>query len=132
MPPKRTTTHMSDAAIKALVTRSVADALAEHEANRSRNGDDSHESGSDGRRIVPTTRECTYSDFLKCQPLNFKVTKGVIDCWSDAAYGMTWKTLKKMMNDKYCPRSELKKRMFPEESDEVEKYVGGLRDMIQV
>ncbi|GKA44876.1 putative reverse transcriptase domain-containing protein [Tanacetum coccineum] len=66
-----------------------------------------------------------------------------------------------MMTDKYCPRSEIKKleieiwnlkvkgadvvsytqcfqefalmcgRMFPEESDEVEKYVGGLPDMIQ-
>ncbi|GKC62078.1 reverse transcriptase domain-containing protein, partial [Tanacetum coccineum] len=79
----------------------------------------------------------------------------------DAAYGMPWKTLKKMMTDKYCPRGEIKKldielwnlkvkgtdvlsynqrfqelalmcsRMFPEESDEVEKYVGGLPDMIQ-
>ncbi|GKC01396.1 reverse transcriptase domain-containing protein [Tanacetum coccineum] len=66
-----------------------------------------------------------------------------------------------MMTDKYCPRGEIKKleielwnlkvkgidvlsynqsfqeltlmcsRMFPEESDEVEKYVGGLPDMIQ-
>ncbi|GKA62703.1 reverse transcriptase domain-containing protein [Tanacetum coccineum] len=40
------------------------------------------------------------------------------------------------MNDKYCPRSKIKKlkmelRMFPEESDEVEKYVGRLPDMIQ-
>ncbi|GJR12060.1 reverse transcriptase domain-containing protein [Tanacetum coccineum] len=79
----------------------------------------------------------------------------------DAAYGMPWKTLMKMMTDKYCPRGEIKKleieiwnlkvkgtdvvsytqrfqelallcgRMFPEVSDEVEKYVGGLPDMIQ-
>ncbi|GJX42720.1 hypothetical protein Tco_0257710 [Tanacetum coccineum] len=28
-------------------------------------------------RIEQTTRECTYTDFLKCQPLNFKGTKGV-------------------------------------------------------
>ncbi|GJX42432.1 reverse transcriptase domain-containing protein [Tanacetum coccineum] len=78
-----------------------------------------------------------------------------------AAYGMPWKTLMKMMTVKYCLRSEIKKleiefwnlkvkgtdvvgyrqrfqelalmcgRMFPEESDEVEKYVGGLPDMIQ-
>ncbi|GKD16249.1 reverse transcriptase domain-containing protein [Tanacetum coccineum] len=44
----------------------------------------------------------------------------------DAAYGMPWKTLIKMMTVKYCQRSEIKK-----ESDEVEKYVGGLPDMIQ-
>ncbi|GKA28228.1 putative reverse transcriptase domain-containing protein [Tanacetum coccineum] len=162
MPSKRnhTTTPMSDAAIKALVARSVVDALVKHEANRSRNRDDSHDSGSGGRRQVPTARECTYSDFLKCQPLNFKGTKGVVrltqwfermesvfyisnftigyqvkyaTCtllgnaltwWNshvkivghDAAYGMPWKTLMKMMTNKYCPR---------------EKYVGGLPDMIQ-
>ncbi|GJR67849.1 hypothetical protein Tco_0013914 [Tanacetum coccineum] len=79
MAAKKTTTPMSDAAIKALVARSVADALAEHEANRySRNGNDSHESGSGRRRTVPTTRDYTYSDFLKCQPINFKGTKEVI------------------------------------------------------
>ncbi|GJU56671.1 putative reverse transcriptase domain-containing protein [Tanacetum coccineum] len=52
----------------------------------------------------------------------------------DAAYEMPWKTLKKMMTDKYCPRGEIKKLkielMFLEESDEVEKCVGGLPDMI--
>ncbi|GJS09435.1 hypothetical protein Tco_0366231 [Tanacetum coccineum] len=51
MPPKRSTTPMSNAAIKALVARSVADALAEHEANKNRNGDDSHDSGTGSRRI---------------------------------------------------------------------------------
>ncbi|GJZ99250.1 reverse transcriptase domain-containing protein, partial [Tanacetum coccineum] len=78
----------------------------------------------------------------------------------DAAYGMPWKTFMKMMTDKYYPRNEIKKlemeiwdlkvkgtnltsytqrfqelallcgRMFPEESDKIEKYVGGLHDMI--
>nr|GEU30026.1 putative reverse transcriptase domain-containing protein [Tanacetum cinerariifolium] len=126
MPPKRTTTPMSDAAIKALVARSVADALAEHEANRSRNRDDNHDSRTDSRRIERAARECTYSDFLKCQPFNFRGTEGV---WNshiktvghDVAYRIPWKTLKKIMTDK----------MFLEESDEVEKYVGGLPDMIQ-
>ncbi|GKB13308.1 putative reverse transcriptase domain-containing protein [Tanacetum coccineum] len=55
----------------------------------------------------------------------------------DAAYGMPWKTLKKMMTAKYCPRGEIKKleielwNLKVKESDEVEKYVGGLPDMIQ-
>ncbi|GJW03175.1 hypothetical protein Tco_1562031 [Tanacetum coccineum] len=58
---------------------SVADALAEYEANRSSgNGNDSHDSGSGRRRTEHTTRECTYIDFLKCQPLNFKGTEGVV------------------------------------------------------
>ncbi|GKA08689.1 reverse transcriptase domain-containing protein [Tanacetum coccineum] len=44
----------------------------------------------------------------------------------DVAYAMDWKTLKKMMTSQILP-----KRMFHEESDEVEKYVGGLPDMIR-
>ncbi|GJV09547.1 reverse transcriptase domain-containing protein [Tanacetum coccineum] len=92
-------------------------------------------------------------DFLKCQPLNFKGTEGVVgltqwfekmesvfhisNCtvtcqikfaictlqgnaltwWNfhvktvrhDVAYAITWKTLKKMLTDKYCPRGEIKK-----------------------
>nr|GFB78768.1 hypothetical protein [Tanacetum cinerariifolium] len=85
----------SDAAIKALVARSVANALVEHETNRSKNGDDNHDSGTGSRRTKRATRERTYSDFLKCQPLNFKA--------------IPWKTLMKMMTDKYCPRGEIKK-----------------------
>ncbi|GJU06954.1 putative reverse transcriptase domain-containing protein [Tanacetum coccineum] len=109
MPPKRTTiattiAPMTNAAIKQLIAQGVADALVEIEANRtSRNGDDNHDSGTGSRRTERSARECTYSDFLKCQPLNFK-TVG-----HDATYRMTWKTLKKMMTDKYCPRGKIKK-----------------------
>ncbi|GKB89741.1 putative reverse transcriptase domain-containing protein [Tanacetum coccineum] len=133
MPPKRnaaatTTTPMTDAQIKALIAQGVADALAECNADRSRNGDGSHDSGSDGIRRIPVARECTYSDFLECQPLNFKVGKQVkyatctllgnaLTWWNshvktvghDAAYGVPWKTLMKMMTDKYCPKGEIKK-----------------------
>ncbi|GKB48781.1 putative reverse transcriptase domain-containing protein [Tanacetum coccineum] len=31
-----------------------------------------------GRGDRPVVRECTYQDFIKCQPLNFKGTKGVV------------------------------------------------------
>ncbi|GKD89605.1 hypothetical protein Tco_1365112 [Tanacetum coccineum] len=69
---------MTDATIKALIAQGIADALAEYEAHRSSgNGDDSHDSRSD-RRTERATHECTYNDFLKCQPLNFKGTGGVV------------------------------------------------------
>nr|GFA18721.1 hypothetical protein [Tanacetum cinerariifolium] len=52
----------------------------------------------------------------------------------EAAHAMTWATLKKKMTDKYCLRGEIKKieadMMFPEEIDKIEKYIGGLPDMI--
>ncbi|GKC33469.1 putative reverse transcriptase domain-containing protein [Tanacetum coccineum] len=148
MPPKRTATTnppnpMTDAQIRALIAQGVADALAEHDVNRSRNEDDNHDLGTGVRRQALVARECTYNDFLKCKPLNFKGTEGVgnaLTWWNshvktvsnEVAYAMTWKTLKKMMTYKYCPieLALMYERMFPEESDEVEKYVGVPPDMI--
>nr|GEY44478.1 hypothetical protein [Tanacetum cinerariifolium] len=85
MPPKKriattaTTTSMTDAQIKALITQGVANALVEFEANiTNRNGDDNHDSRTSSRRTKRAARECTYSDFLKSQPLNFKGTEGVV------------------------------------------------------
>nr|GEW25049.1 putative reverse transcriptase domain-containing protein [Tanacetum cinerariifolium] len=46
----------------------------------------------------------------------------------EVAYTMPWKTLKQMMTAKYFPRGEVKKL---EESDEIERYVGRLPEMIR-
>ncbi|GKA38945.1 putative reverse transcriptase domain-containing protein [Tanacetum coccineum] len=40
--------------------------------------DDSQNSGGGIRRPVQPARVCTYPDFVKCQPLNFKGTEGVV------------------------------------------------------
>ncbi|GJR30534.1 putative reverse transcriptase domain-containing protein [Tanacetum coccineum] len=62
----------------------------------------------------------------------------------ETAHAMPWATLKKMMTDKYSLYSLLPEgvrirklklemwnlRMFPEEIDKIEKYIGGLPDMI--
>ncbi|GJX37495.1 reverse transcriptase domain-containing protein [Tanacetum coccineum] len=146
------------------IDQGVTAALAARDTNW--NGDDSHTSGIGVRRTKCIARECTYQDFMKCQPLHFKGS--ALTWWNshvrivghDVAYAMTWTELKKKMTDKYCPRNEMKKleaelwnlkvkgtdvigynqrfqelallyvRMFPEESDKVERYVGGLPDMI--
>nr|GEY63169.1 hypothetical protein [Tanacetum cinerariifolium] len=50
----------------------VTAALVARDALRSTNGDDSPNSGTGVRRIERANRECTYTDFLKCQPLPFK------------------------------------------------------------
>ncbi|GJT53452.1 reverse transcriptase domain-containing protein, partial [Tanacetum coccineum] len=156
MPPKRraatTTTPapMTYARIKALISQGVANALAEIEANQtSRNGDDNHNSGTG---VVGLTQ------WFKKMESVFHISNCIVACqikfatcnlqgnaltwWNshvrtighDVAYAMPWKTLKKMMTDKYCPRGEIKKleieMMFLEESNEVEKYVSSLPDMI--
>nr|GEV05950.1 hypothetical protein [Tanacetum cinerariifolium] len=148
-----TTTHVPNAQLKTLIDQGVVDALAIRDADRSRNGHDSHNSGTGSKRTEGTTRECTYTDFLKCQPMNFKVGQ-------DAAHSMPWSTLIKMLTAKYCPQNEIKKleikiwelkvkgtnvtsytqhfqelallcgRMFLKEFDKIEKYVSGLPDMI--
>ncbi|GKF63588.1 hypothetical protein Tco_0187036, partial [Tanacetum coccineum] len=43
------------------------------------NGDDSYTSGTGVRRNERVVRECTYQDFMKCQPLFFRGTEGVVD-----------------------------------------------------
>ncbi|GKA62794.1 hypothetical protein Tco_0762313 [Tanacetum coccineum] len=74
-----TTTPMTDEQLKTLIAQGVADVLAEHDATRSRNGEDSHDSGTGVRRTKRVARECTYPDFMKCQPLDFKGTEGVVE-----------------------------------------------------
>ncbi|GJR91887.1 putative reverse transcriptase domain-containing protein [Tanacetum coccineum] len=163
----------------AMIDQGVTAALAARDANRA--GDNSHTSGTGVRRTECVALECTYQDFMKCQPLYFKGTEGVVELtqwfermetvfrisnclmknqikfstctllagaltwWNsyvrivghDAAYVMTWTELKKKMADKYCLRNEKKKLEaelwnleVQEESNKVERYVGGLPDMI--
>nr|GFC56820.1 reverse transcriptase domain-containing protein [Tanacetum cinerariifolium] len=80
-----------------------------------RNGDDSHTSGTGARRPVQAARECSYLEFIKYKPLEFK--GDALTWWNsyvkttttEEAYAMTWATLKKNMAGKYCPRGEIKK-----------------------
>ncbi|GKA82858.1 reverse transcriptase domain-containing protein [Tanacetum coccineum] len=120
--PAPNTTTVTEAQLQALFNQGVAAAMAEVEASRVRNGDDSNSSGP---RPVQTARKCSYSEFLKCKPLDFKGTKELSDSLNDdaltwwnshvktttpeVAHAMPWAALKKMMTDKYCPRGEIKK-----------------------
>nr|GEV00925.1 hypothetical protein [Tanacetum cinerariifolium] len=130
-----TTTPVTNAQLKALIDQGIADALAARNADRSRNGEESHDSKKDVRRQAPLARECTYPDFMKCKPLYFKGIEG-ITVGHDIAYAMTWTNLKKKMTDKYCPMGEIKKlkvemwNMKVKCTDVIEMYVGGLPDMI--
>nr|GEW53656.1 hypothetical protein [Tanacetum cinerariifolium] len=74
--PTATTTTVTEAQLQALIDQGVAAAMAEVEASRVRNG---YGINGSGPRITQAVRECTYPDFIKCQPLNFKGTKGVIE-----------------------------------------------------
>ncbi|GJU53081.1 putative reverse transcriptase domain-containing protein [Tanacetum coccineum] len=125
------TTTVTNAQLQALIDQGVVAALAERDASKSKDGDNSHGSGTGGRRQVPTQRECTYTDFLNALTWWNSHVRAV---GHDVAYTMPWTALKRMITDKYCPRGEIKKL----ESEywnlkvraKVERYVGGLPDMI--
>ncbi|GJR25315.1 hypothetical protein Tco_1101547 [Tanacetum coccineum] len=90
--------RMTPEAIKELVNRRVEEALAayeethaanaleaERDENDTGNGNNGGNNGYgtenrnvNGRGDRPVARECTYQDFMKCQPLNFKGTEGVV------------------------------------------------------
>nr|GEY47381.1 hypothetical protein [Tanacetum cinerariifolium] len=94
---------MTNAQLKVLIDQGVADVLAAHDADRSQNGEDNHDFGTGVRRQAPPARQFTYQDFMKCKLVYFKGTKGVV---------------------------ELTQWMFPEESNKIERYIGGFPDMI--
>ncbi|GJW08884.1 putative reverse transcriptase domain-containing protein [Tanacetum coccineum] len=172
-PETTNTTSVTNAQLQAMIDQGVTASLAARDADRNTNGDDSHNSGTGlgGQNELPVNSvfhisNCTVENqvkFATCTLHSVALTwwnTHVNTVSHDATYGMPWKTLMKMMTDKYCPRNEIKKlemeiwdlkvkgtdltsytqrfqelallcgRMFPEESDKIEKYVGGLPDMI--
>ncbi|GJU95718.1 hypothetical protein Tco_1320474 [Tanacetum coccineum] len=50
----------------------------EGNGNRNGGGNRNGNLNRNDRGVTPVARECTYHDFVKCQPLNFKGTKGVV------------------------------------------------------
>nr|GEW26185.1 ribonuclease H-like domain-containing protein [Tanacetum cinerariifolium] len=86
---------MTREAVNELIEHRVAEALEAHNAarnleplvesggnyNGNNNGNGNGNGGGNGhnfRGLMLVAREYTYQDFLKCQPLNFNVTEGVI------------------------------------------------------
>nr|GEU44601.1 putative reverse transcriptase domain-containing protein [Tanacetum cinerariifolium] len=175
-----TTTTATDAQLKALIDQCIANALATRDADRSRNGKDNHDSGMGVRRQAPPARDCTYQDFMKCKPLYFKGTEGVVELtqWFERMEIMfrisnctvenqiklplglfskvpnvvellrydCWGEIKKLevelwnlkvkgtdvvtYNQRFQELALMCARMFPGESNKIERYIDGLHDMI--
>ncbi|GKF64593.1 hypothetical protein Tco_0188041, partial [Tanacetum coccineum] len=103
-PTATTTTSVTNAQLQAMIDQGVTTALAARDANR--NGDDSHTSGTGGRRT-----ECVVK-FSTCTLLAGALTwwnSHVMTVSHDVAYAMTWTDLRKKISDKYSPRNEMKK-----------------------
>ncbi|GJX44889.1 hypothetical protein Tco_0261565 [Tanacetum coccineum] len=66
------TTIMTPETVQAMIDR----ALQRNSTNI--HDDGSQNSGGGPRRTMKPARVCSYTDFMKCQPLNFKGTEGVV------------------------------------------------------
>ncbi|GJQ96545.1 putative reverse transcriptase domain-containing protein [Tanacetum coccineum] len=85
------------------------------------NGDGNENRNVNGRGDRPVARECTYQDFMKCQPLSFKGTEGVVGLirWSEKMETVFHisncperyqvKELLKLMTEVYCLRNKIQK-----------------------
>nr|GEZ32234.1 reverse transcriptase domain-containing protein [Tanacetum cinerariifolium] len=172
MPVTRQGTNdaMTPESIQAMIDRTI-------QRNSTHTQDNASQSLGEGlRRPVQPARVCSYTDFMKCKPLNFKGTEGVVGLsqwlekiesifhisgcaidnqvkfatctllgaaliwWNghvrtlghDAAYAMTWGTLKKKLMDKYCPKelALMCTKFLADETEKVEKYISGHPDNI--
>nr|GEV77222.1 hypothetical protein [Tanacetum cinerariifolium] len=133
-----TTTTVTNAQLKALIEQGVNAALATHDVDRNTNDDDNHVSRTGTKEVVELTQlfekmetvfhisNCSVENQIKfstCTLLGSALTwwnSHVMTIGPYVAYAMTWADLKKKMTNK----------MFLEESDKIERYVGGLPDMV--
>nr|GEW39452.1 hypothetical protein [Tanacetum cinerariifolium] len=167
--------NMTPEAVQAMIDQAMQ--------RNSTNGDRSHSSERGPTRPVQSVCACSYSNLMKCQPLNFRGTEGVVglSCWfkkmelvfyisgcvvenqvkfatctmfdaaltwwnghvrtlgHDAAYTMTWGTLKKKLTDKYYPKAYTQSfqelalmctKFLADETKKVDKYISRLPDNI--
>ncbi|GJW09416.1 hypothetical protein Tco_1575243 [Tanacetum coccineum] len=93
---------MTPEAIEELINRRVEEKLAAHEATRAANALEAENQIITHDR--PVARECTYQDFMKCQPLNFKGTEGVVRL-------IRWfKKMETVFHISNCPEKDLQVR----------------------
>ncbi|GJV09027.1 reverse transcriptase domain-containing protein [Tanacetum coccineum] len=104
---------MSQAAIRKLVTDSVAAAL-EAQATTMENTDNTNR--NTGEREALVARKCSYEEFMSL--LISKVQQALnLVLWNsfaqpigiEEAYKITWVKFKKRLIKKYCPRTEIQK-----------------------
>ncbi|GJZ66830.1 reverse transcriptase domain-containing protein [Tanacetum coccineum] len=109
---------MTEAAIRKLVADSVTTALKVQAANIANTDNTTRP------REAPVARQCSYKEFMSCQPINFKVkfatgtlTEEALSWWNSFAqpirieedYKITWVEFKKLLIKKYYTRTEVQK-----------------------
>nr|GEU74431.1 hypothetical protein [Tanacetum cinerariifolium] len=100
MPPKRTSTSealvMTQVAIRKLVADSVTTTL---EAQATTMANTSNPDRNTGPTGTPVAKMGNYKEVISCQPFYF----------NDQANKITWTELKRLLKNKYCPQTKVRK-----------------------
>ncbi|GJV04500.1 reverse transcriptase domain-containing protein [Tanacetum coccineum] len=125
MPPKRTSTSETPAitlaAIQQLINDGISSALKAQAASMTSDSNPNRNTGPTG---TPVAKTGNYKEFVSCQPFYFNVafatctlTNNALSWWNsyaqligiDQANQINWIKLKRLLTNKYCPRTEVKK-----------------------
>ncbi|GJU76962.1 hypothetical protein Tco_1274033 [Tanacetum coccineum] len=133
--PARLTTFPSvtNSQLKALINQSVADALAASDTDRSRNGDDSHNSEMSSMEGCLRSISMVLNEWMSVLNIEICSENQCQVCYLPLYIQLPLQVENHVKTLVMIPLTELALlygRMFPEESDKIEKYVGGLPDMI--
>ncbi|GJY61505.1 reverse transcriptase domain-containing protein [Tanacetum coccineum] len=128
MPPKRTSTSKASAMTQATIKKLVADSVtAALEAQATTMASTSNPNRNTRPTRTPVAKTRSYKDFINCQPFYFNenkvtfatdtLTNDALSWWNayaqpigiDQANKITWTELKRLLTNKYCPRTKVRK-----------------------
>nr|GEW08399.1 hypothetical protein [Tanacetum cinerariifolium] len=94
--------------------------------------DGSQNSGGGPRRPVQPARVCSYTDFMKCQPLNFKGTEGVVGLsqWFKKMESIFHISGCAVENQRFQELALLCTKFLSNETKKSDKYISRLPDNI--
>nr|GEX51178.1 hypothetical protein [Tanacetum cinerariifolium] len=129
MPPKRVSTSTAPAMTQATILQLISDGIAaalEPLAATMANTDNPNRNLR--LKETPVAKRGNYKEFISCQPFYFNGTKGAVGliCWFkrtesnayaqpigiEQANKIAWTELKRLLTNKYCPRTEIKKMEY--------------------
>ncbi|GKA30766.1 putative reverse transcriptase domain-containing protein [Tanacetum coccineum] len=132
-PETTNTTSVTNAQLQAMIDQGVTAAFAARDANRSTEGVVGLSQWFERIEFVFHISNCTVENqvkFATCTLHSVALTWGKHSC-HDSVFMIRLRVLDlKFITQRFQELALLCGRMFPEESDKIEKYVGGLPDMI--
>ncbi|GKB17385.1 reverse transcriptase domain-containing protein [Tanacetum coccineum] len=133
MPPKRTSTSETPAITLDAIRQLIVDFTAALEAQTAAMASASNPNRNTNLTGTPVVKTGNYKEFINCQPFYFNGTEGAVGLirWFERtesvfsrsrcaeeklipmgieqANQITWTELKRLLTNKYCPRTEIKK-----------------------